>query len=78
VYDAQYNVGACGNWILDSSVAGAWESGRQLAGWMTETDEESRHLVGLPNIFSDGDKSGADSGGAGGKFVLSCSIIASK
>ncbi|KAL3781425.1 hypothetical protein ACHAWO_000087 [Cyclotella atomus] len=77
VYDAKYNVGACGDWILDSSIAGAWESGRRLAGWMTQTDGVSRHSVGLPSIFSDGNESGADSGGAGGKFVPSRAALES-
>ncbi|KAL3783985.1 hypothetical protein HJC23_013365 [Cyclotella cryptica] len=36
VYDAQYGVGACGDWILDASIAGAWESGRRLAKWILE------------------------------------------
>mmetsp|Transcript_14440 Transcript_14440/g.22562 ORF Transcript_14440/g.22562 Transcript_14440/m.22562 type:complete len:498 (-) Transcript_14440:75-1568(-) len=45
VYDGEYGVGACGDWLLDSSIAGAWESGRRLAKWMSDENESS---VGLP------------------------------
>jgi hypothetical protein len=75
VYDAQFNVGACGDWILDSSIAGAWESGRRLAGWLDAKNEESMHSVGLPN--NDGnDKSGVGLD-AGGKFVPSRAALES-
>ncbi|KAL7487103.1 hypothetical protein ACHAW6_012713 [Cyclotella cf. meneghiniana] len=36
VYDARYGVGACGDWILDASIAGAWASGRRLADWISK------------------------------------------
>lgn len=31
LYDAESAVGVCGDWLLDSSIAGAWTSGRLLA-----------------------------------------------
>ena len=46
VYDAEYCVGVCGDWLLEPSIAGAWESGRRLAEYMV-TDSGS-HSVGLP------------------------------
>mmetsp|Transcript_23076 Transcript_23076/g.32310 ORF Transcript_23076/g.32310 Transcript_23076/m.32310 type:complete len:506 (-) Transcript_23076:1305-2822(-) len=45
IYDGEFGVGACGDWLLDSSIAGAWESGRRLADWMCDKSETS---VGLP------------------------------
>ena len=47
VYDAQFQVGACGDWILDPSIAGAWESGKRLASWIACEGGQS---VGLPNL----------------------------
>jgi hypothetical protein len=46
VYDAPHAVGACGDWILDSSIAGAWESGRRLANWILTTC----HDVGIGSV----------------------------
>ena len=61
VYDATYQVGAAGDWILDPSIAGAWESGRRLADWILQhhDDDESEEKgnnnnnnwsVGLPDL----------------------------
>lgn len=50
VYDSQFHVGACGDWILDSSIAGAWESGKRLASWIAC---EGCQSVGLPNLDGD-------------------------
>ena len=54
-YDSQYNVGACGDWLLESSIEGAWESGRRLAQWMMKVEKEknlnddvNKWCVGLP------------------------------
>lgn len=66
VYDSQYNVGACGDWILDPSIAGAWESGRRLASWIARGEEKS---VGLPRLDVQGD--------GGGKFVPSRAALES-
>jgi hypothetical protein len=77
VYDAQYGVGACGDWILDSSIAGAWESGRRLANWIVEEQQhEDGHeiknwSVGLPNLSSE------NANHSGGKFVPSRAALES-
>lgn len=34
LYDAEHSVGACGDWLLEASIAGAWTSGRLLAKHM--------------------------------------------
>lgn len=47
LYDSKYYVGACGDWLLEASIAGAWESGRRLANWMS-SEKGSRQSVGLP------------------------------
>lgn len=53
VYDTNHGVGACGDWIMDSSIAGAWESGRRLANWMLTTSHDMTVLsVGLPDRLS--------------------------
>ena len=53
VYDGNYGVGACGDWIYDPSVAGAWESGRRLANWILDSQEKegggASTSVGLPD-----------------------------
>jgi len=46
VYDAIHGVGACGDWILDPSIAGAWESGRRLADWIARGEDTVS--VGFP------------------------------
>ena len=46
LYDAEYGVGACGDWLLDPSIGGAWESGRRLSNWIVESDQALS--VGLP------------------------------
>lgn len=56
LYDAEHGVGACGDWLLDPSIAGAWESGRRLAHWILdhvgedekENGDFSVASVGLP------------------------------
>lgn len=48
LYDADYGVGACGDWLFDPSLAGAWESGRRLAQFMASGTESS---VGLEGKF---------------------------
>lgn len=68
VYDSQYNVGACGDWILDSNIAGAWESGRRLADWIANGD--SKQSVGLPNLDGNSESSR-------GKFVPSRAALES-
>lgn len=62
VYDATYGVGAAGDWILDPSVAGAWESGQRLANWMLRCQDgdnsREQSSVGLPDPSSKGGNSG--------------------
>ena len=67
VYDAAYGVGAAGDWILDPSIAGAWESGRRLADWILNHHEKKQVVewsVGLPDFTNNGGKQK-------GKFVPS-------
>lgn len=65
VYDSQHGVGAAGDWILDPSIAGAWESGRRLAGWIVDGDGS----IGLPDLSAAND--------ASGKFVPSRAALSS-
>lgn len=34
IYDGRYNVGVCGDWLVEPSIAGAWNSGQLLAEYM--------------------------------------------
>ena len=48
-------VGACGAWLLDPSIAGAWESERRFANWMSSGLEQDGTpidavSVGLPSL----------------------------
>eukprot|EP00588_Corethron_pennatum_P009002 CAMPEP_0194266088 /NCGR_PEP_ID=MMETSP0169-20130528/1113_1 /TAXON_ID=218684 /ORGANISM="Corethron pennatum, Strain L29A3" /LENGTH=554 /DNA_ID=CAMNT_0039006693 /DNA_START=39 /DNA_END=1703 /DNA_ORIENTATION=+ len=63
LYDHEFGAGCCGDWLVEPSIRGAWESGRRLAQWMAKAEEtelgkalESLN-VGLP--------------GNGGHFVAS-------
>ena len=47
LYDSKYGVGACGDWLLDPSIAGAWESGRRLADYMSKSSSLSLISIGL-------------------------------
>lgn len=58
MFDAEYGVGACGDWLLDSSLAGAWESGRRLAGFMASDPQETTGLEGKFQASSAVDKVG--------------------
>lgn len=53
VFDDDFGVGACGDWLLDPSLEGAWESGRRLANWMNQVEvkeggKKASSSVGLP------------------------------
>jgi len=48
LYDADFGVGSCGDWLLDPSVGGAWTSGMRLAEWMLTEDQHKAQSVGLP------------------------------
>ena len=45
VWDSRFGVGVCGDWLVEPSIAGAWESGRRLAEYMIEGGSKS---IGLP------------------------------
>jgi predicted NAD/FAD-dependent oxidoreductase len=47
IYDRDFGVGVCGDWLLDPSIAGAWESGRRLASWIMD----NKGTVGLTGKF---------------------------
>jgi predicted NAD/FAD-dependent oxidoreductase len=54
LYDAEWGVGACGDWLLEPSLSGAWESGRRLAQCLITSDFESEvssKRIGLEGIF---------------------------
>ena len=42
IYDDKYNVGVCGDWLVEPSIAGAWTSGKLLADRLLEdlSDEQ--------------------------------------
>ena len=61
LYDSHYSVGACGDWLLESSVAGAWESGRRLAEFMATDPTLSVGLQGKFQASSAVDKVGIGS-----------------
>jgi len=66
MYDGEHGVGVCGDWLLDPSIAGAWESGRRLANWMSSSLEEdgksNASSVGLPSLGGEFKQSRAASG----------------
>ena len=47
LFDSDFGVGACGDWLLDSSIGGAWTSGVRLAEYMMD-DKHSSLSAGLP------------------------------
>ena len=47
LFDADFGVGACGDWLLDSSIGGAWTSGVRLAEYMMN-DKYNSLNAGLP------------------------------
>lgn len=50
LYDGVHGVGVCGDWLLDASIAGAWESGRRLAEYMVSNTNRTE-LVGVEGKF---------------------------
>jgi predicted NAD/FAD-dependent oxidoreductase len=52
IYDAEFGVGVCGDWLLEPSIAGAWESGRRLASHLTETKKNA--AMGSVGLSADG------------------------
>jgi len=51
LHDPEHTVGVCGDWLLDPSIAGAWESGRRLAEYMTQHDPDKAQAIGLEGSF---------------------------
>ena len=51
LHDPKFGVGVCGDWLLDPSIAGAWESGRRLAEHMKENASKHSKPVGLEGSF---------------------------
>jgi len=47
LYDGQFGVGVCGDWLVESSIYGAWESGRRLAQYLAENTNDEESKVGL-------------------------------
>lgn len=47
LFDSDFGVGACGDWLLDSSIGGAWTSGVRLAEYMMD-DNRNTVNAGLP------------------------------
>lgn len=47
VYDSEHGVGVCGDWLLDPSIGGAWESGRRLSNFIA-TPRRASESIGLP------------------------------
>jgi hypothetical protein len=41
IHDPRYQVGVCGDWLLEASIAGAWTSGRRMAQHLIDTDHSS-------------------------------------
>jgi len=60
LYDAENGVGVCGDWLLDPSIGGAWESGRRLSCWISQSgDVQSSGLP--PNGSFSASQAAADS-----------------
>jgi predicted NAD/FAD-dependent oxidoreductase len=41
IYDPEFQVGVCGDWLLEPSIAGAWTSGRHLAQYLKKVQQLS-------------------------------------
>eukprot|EP00523_Entomoneis_sp_CCMP467_P000769 CAMPEP_0168748206 /NCGR_PEP_ID=MMETSP0724-20121128/16055_1 /TAXON_ID=265536 /ORGANISM="Amphiprora sp., Strain CCMP467" /LENGTH=574 /DNA_ID=CAMNT_0008796025 /DNA_START=199 /DNA_END=1924 /DNA_ORIENTATION=+ len=62
LYDSQHSVGVCGDWLVESSVAGAWTSGYQLANHivsstipLSSTSHSEPLSIGLQGAFERSD-----------------------
>lgn len=47
VWDSEFGLGVCGDWLVEPSVAGAWDSGQRLAEYMLKQDRQNSS--GLPS-----------------------------
>jgi NAD(P)-binding Rossmann-like domain len=46
LYDGSYQMGVCGDWLVEASIAGAWTSGRLLADHILSKHSKSHGLKG--------------------------------
>jgi predicted NAD/FAD-dependent oxidoreductase len=51
LWDEQYQVGVCGDWLLEPSIAGAWTSGQSMAQHLMKSNTSPRGTVGLEGNF---------------------------
>ena len=51
LYNGEYAVGVCGDWLVEPSIAGAWQSGKLLADYMVTQGDDDLSLVGLDGSF---------------------------
>ena len=54
IHDPDHNVGVCGDWLLDASIAGAWTSGKLLADHMklsAKQETQDKAAIGLHGSF---------------------------
>ena len=58
LFDGKFGVGVCGDWLLDPSIGGAWESGRRLAAFMTNNPTDRMSLIGVKGSFQASEGSG--------------------
>jgi hypothetical protein len=56
IYDSQLQVGVCGDWLLEPSIAGAWTSGRQLARHLKETSQHPQSSENKACSSDDGNR----------------------
>jgi predicted NAD/FAD-dependent oxidoreductase len=49
IYDSDYKVGVCGDWLVEPSIAGAWTSGRLLAQHLSSS--KTTTTAGLQGSF---------------------------
>jgi hypothetical protein len=47
VWDSEFGLGVCGDWLVEPSLAGAWDSGQRLAEYMLKQDRQNSS--GLPS-----------------------------
>jgi hypothetical protein len=52
LYDSEFGTGVCGDWLMEPSIAGAWESGRRLGQFMAQQRVDPPQSVGLPSSSS--------------------------
>jgi predicted NAD/FAD-dependent oxidoreductase len=52
LYDSEFGTGVCGDWLMEPSIAGAWESGRRLGQFMAQQRVDPPQSIGLPSSSS--------------------------